>query len=108
LDDTYTSAASDSYSRPGSLARIERGVLIRQIDEQLSTLLPPVEVNRGRVVFWLYYRAGFSASAIASLPTVGLTTKGVESLLLRITRIIRRRLADSTRFEKGLNKADSF
>jgi RNA polymerase sigma-70 factor (ECF subfamily) len=100
LDEMQYSAPGDSANSPGSLTRIERGVLIRQIDEYLSTLLPPVEAKRGRAVFWLYYRAGFSASAIASLPAVGLTTKGVESLLLRTTRIVRRRLADPTQAEK--------
>ena len=100
LDEMHGFAPGDSANSPRSLAHIERDVLIRQIDEHLSTLLPPVEAKRGRAVFWLYYRAGFSASAIASLPAMGLTTKGVESLLLRTTRIVRRKLADSTQAEK--------
>jgi hypothetical protein len=44
-------------------------------------------------VFWLYYRAGCSAAEIAAVPGIDLTAKGVESLLLRMTRELRRRLA---------------
>jgi len=65
------------------------------------------------MVFWLYYRAGFTASAIASLPTVGLTTKGVESLIFRLTRIVRENLAGPLANNpdgagKGLPQAESF
>jgi len=47
---------------------------------------------RDRQVFWLYYRVGLTARAIAAIPAVGLTTKGVESTLFRVTRLIRERL----------------
>jgi RNA polymerase sigma-70 factor (ECF subfamily) len=111
LDDP--SIAVSSPDSTGSPARIERAVLIRQIDQQISISLPPIEIKRARMVFWLYYRAGFSASAIASLPSVGLTTKGVESLLFRLTRIVRENLkvdpaSESSKAEKGLRQAESF
>jgi RNA polymerase sigma-70 factor (ECF subfamily) len=94
------------------LTQTERAVLIDQIDRRLKTALPPEEVPRSRTVFWLYYRSGLTASAIASLPTVGLTTKGVESLLFRMTRLVRESFSDVTAADnkdrKGLRQAESF
>ena len=49
--------------------------------------------ERNRTIFWLHYRAGLSARAIAELPGMGLTTKGVESILMRITRELRERMS---------------
>jgi len=94
------------------LTQAERSVLIAQIDRRLRTALPPEEVQRSRTIFWLYYRSGLTASAIASLPSVGLTTKGVESLLHRLTKLVRESLSNVTapdkRDRKGLQQAESF
>jgi RNA polymerase sigma-70 factor (ECF subfamily) len=94
------------------LTRAEREVLIGQIDRRLKGVVPPAEFQRIRTVFWLYYRSGFTASAIASLPTLGLTTKGVESLLLRATRLVRDNLSNSpepdVKSKKGFQQAESF
>jgi hypothetical protein len=57
-----------------------------------------------------------SAKAIAALPTVGLTAKGVESVIFRLTRLVRERvvqLRDQSqtsldRREKGFRAAESF
>jgi hypothetical protein len=72
-------------------------VLIRQIDECLQAVCVGPNSQRDRKIFWLYYRAGLPASAIAALPTIGLTTKGVESTLLRLTRLVRQRACNPTR-----------
>lgn len=94
------------------LTQPERAVLIDQIDRRLATTLPSDEVQRSRTIFWLYYRSGLTASAIASLPTVGLTTKGVESLLFRLTRLVRDSLSDvapaDKKARKGFQQAESF
>jgi RNA polymerase sigma-70 factor (ECF subfamily) len=45
--------------------------------------------KRDRKLFWLYYRVGLTADAIAGLQSIGLSTKGVESNLLRLTRLLR-------------------
>jgi hypothetical protein len=37
----------------------------------------------------MYYEQGYTAKEISFLPSVGLTVKGVESTLLRLTRFIR-------------------
>ena len=93
----------------GDLTQAERAVLIDQIDRRLKTVLPHEEVQRSRTVFWLYYRSGLTASAIASLPTVGLTAKGVESLLFRLTRLVRESLSGAAVDDrKGIQQAESF
>jgi RNA polymerase sigma-70 factor, ECF subfamily len=44
------------------------------------------------VIFWLYYRDGLTARAIAQLPGIRLSVKGVESTIHRLTRRVRLRL----------------
>jgi RNA polymerase sigma-70 factor (ECF subfamily) len=80
-------------SSTSDVKSIERAVLIGQIDACLRNAESGPNVERDRRIFWLYYRTGLPASAIAALPTVALTTKGVESTLLRLTRQVRERLA---------------
>lgn len=86
-------SAADSKSGE---SLIERSVLIQQIDACLKTVLVGPHSERDRRIFWLYYRIGLAASAIAALPAIGLSTKGVESTLLRLTRQIRERLGART------------
>jgi RNA polymerase sigma-70 factor (ECF subfamily) len=94
------------------LSATEKAVLIDEIDRTLVRLIPACDVERARRVFWLYYRAGFTANSIASIPALGLTTKGVESLLFRLTRAVRESLCEKTKGaapgEKGFQQAESF
>lgn len=100
----------------GSPREIERIVLIQQVQRYLNECVAGADQDRNSRVFWLYYRVGLSASAIAALPGIGLTTKGVESLLLRITRELRERMASSKPLSqevghdaaKGILPAESF
>jgi RNA polymerase sigma-70 factor, ECF subfamily len=71
----------------------ERSILLQQVDGLLSKLAAGRHLERDRRVFWLYYRVGLTANAIASLPAIGLSTKGVESTILRLTQLLRRELA---------------
>jgi RNA polymerase sigma-70 factor (ECF subfamily) len=95
-----------------ALSPAERAVLIDEIDRTLIRVIPASDVERTRRVFWLYYRAGFTANSIASIPVLGLTTKGVESLLFRVTRLVRESLSEKTKEEasrsKGFQQAESF
>jgi RNA polymerase sigma-70 factor, ECF subfamily len=91
--DQEADAAVPSYS---GIASMDREVLIQQIDQRLAQIVPSEELARTRLIFWLHYRAGLSAGAIASLPTVGLTRKGVESAILRWTRLLRCMLAEQS------------
>jgi RNA polymerase sigma-70 factor, ECF subfamily len=78
--------------RLGGPAAIEREVLVRQIDGCLDSCLTGPDQQRDRLIFWLYYQQGMTAKAIATLPTFGLSTKGVESVILRLTRLVRERI----------------
>jgi RNA polymerase sigma-70 factor, ECF subfamily len=102
------SASSDAKS-------IERAILLSQIDVCLLGAESGPNAKRDRNIFWLYYRVGLPASAIAALPTIGLTTKGVESTILRMTRAVRQRLSSTgdppgteDRPPKGIRPAESF
>jgi RNA polymerase sigma-70 factor (ECF subfamily) len=65
---------------------MEREILVRQIEERLAGS------RRDVAVFWLYYRQGLSAPEIAAIPAVGLSVKGVESLIHRMVGSLRERL----------------
>jgi RNA polymerase sigma-70 factor (ECF subfamily) len=87
ISDDLVPAAGESSS--GSPKAIERGVLIQEVQRYLDVFVTGADQERDSRIFWLYYRVGLSAAAIAALPGIGLTTKGVESLILRITRGLR-------------------
>lgn len=79
----------------GTKQAMEREILLREIDAHLNASLLGDTAVRDRTIFWLYYRQGFTAKAIASLPAIGLTIKGVESTILRITKLVRRRMVET-------------
>jgi RNA polymerase sigma-70 factor (ECF subfamily) len=74
---------------PRDMGQVEHGILLSQIDDVLRTRIPEESSQRDRTIFWLYYRQGLSARAIALIPSIGLTPKGVESTILRLTRLVR-------------------
>jgi RNA polymerase sigma-70 factor, ECF subfamily len=88
-------------SGTGTPAGIERAILLEEIDTILLRLSGG-EPPRDRAIFWLYYRQGFTADAIAALPAVRLTVKGVESVIHRLTRTVRESLVN-----RELGKAGS-
>ncbi|HXR38291.1 MAG TPA: sigma-70 family RNA polymerase sigma factor [Terracidiphilus sp.] len=69
-------------------ARIEHSALLAQLDEKLRSA-PELIGERDRALFWLYYLQGYTAEEIARLPASGLTAKGVESALRRVTLWLR-------------------
>jgi RNA polymerase sigma-70 factor (ECF subfamily) len=114
ISENFTpSAREDSEGSPGS---IERGVLINEVRGHLNRCIEGRDRDRNRRIFWLYYRAGLSAAAISVLPGIGLTTKGVESLIFRITKEVRERMvaqkpalsATKQGASKGILSAHSF
>jgi RNA polymerase sigma-70 factor (ECF subfamily) len=84
-------ARSESH---GGQRAIEREILLKQIDRCLEICTQGPEQERDRLIFWLHYQHGMSARAIAELPTVGLTAKGVESAIVRLTRVVREHIVD--------------
>lgn len=45
--------------------------------------------SREETIFWMYYRDGWSAKDIAGLTPIGLSPKGVESVIRRVTQQVR-------------------
>jgi RNA polymerase sigma-70 factor (ECF subfamily) len=84
--------AAASRSSAGSPGAIERAVLFQEVQHNLELCVIGKDQDRNKRIFWLYYRVGLSAGDIATLPGIGLTTKGVESIILRITRDLRERM----------------
>jgi len=81
---------SDPEARAaGSSAAMERQIRLQEIDEVLVRMAAGPDEKRNRMIFFLYYRQGLTASEIAALPALNLTTKGVESTIARMTRMIR-------------------
>ena len=70
---------------------LERRILLRDIDAYLKSRASEPTFVRDYTIFWLYYREGMTAKAIAGVPFIGLSVKGVESTLLRLTRLVRSR-----------------
>jgi RNA polymerase sigma-70 factor (ECF subfamily) len=68
-----------------SSTSIENSVLLSQIENRLAM----TESERDRAIFWLYYREGYTAKDIASIPGIGLSQKGVESCIYRLTQLLR-------------------
>jgi RNA polymerase sigma-70 factor, ECF subfamily len=117
--DPYERDATSATGRSASHTEIiEYDVLLGQIDTCLARCVAAGELARSRRIFWLYYRCGLTAGAIANLPGIGLSTKGVESALLRLNRLVRGALGEaspradsgskSPNTEKGLRPAGSF
>ena len=100
----------------GAQVSIERHVLLGDVNKALETCSQGPDQQRDCLIFWLYYQQGMTAKAIAALPTVGLTAKGVESAILRLTRLVREQIAalrpepaiSPPETEKGLRRAESF
>ena len=80
-------------------------ILMREIDATLSQIAAGPHLQRSRRIFWLYYRVGLTANAIAALPYIGLSTKGVESTILRLTRLLREEL-DRNRPKEGASQTE--
>ncbi len=84
----YSGIEPPGARRGASLAAIEDQVRLREIDEAIDKLFKGPSLERNRAIFWLHHRDGMTANAIASIPGIDLNTKGVESILRRMTHLI--------------------
>lgn len=75
---------------------VEHAILISQIDRYIRELDTPPNSNRDREIFWLHYRVGLSARAIAGISRFRLSTKGVESTLFRLTKHVKAKLCSQS------------
>jgi RNA polymerase sigma-70 factor, ECF subfamily len=72
----------------------DRRILISEIKTCLAQHMHEPNFPRDSAIFWLYYQQGLTAKAISKLPSIGLQVKGVESALLRLTRLVRAELGE--------------
>ncbi|MBY0493256.1 MAG: sigma-70 family RNA polymerase sigma factor [Cyanobacteria bacterium] len=87
-DEVIAAALDPATEREAADARL----LIEEIDRHLAAN-EAAGGARDRSIFWLYYRQGLTARAIAGMPAIGLSQKGVESTIYRLTRVVREMLA---------------
>jgi RNA polymerase sigma-70 factor, ECF subfamily len=80
-------------STQGGSRQVDRGIMVNEIDACLKSQISEPNFVRDYAVFWLYYQHGFTAKAISRLPSVQVTVKGVESTLLRLTKLVRSRMS---------------
>jgi RNA polymerase sigma-70 factor, ECF subfamily len=88
--------------RPGrgvidSFERASQRMQLEKIDKMLMLAASPRDIDRNRTIFWLRHRQGLTATEIASIPSIGLSTEGVESVLMRLTLMIRSHIINSSR-----------
>jgi RNA polymerase sigma-70 factor (ECF subfamily) len=76
----------------GSQERIAFGVFLNEIDEHLKRGFAGPEQERDRMIFWLYFRQGMSTKEISSMPAIGLSAKGVGSVIERLKHCIREQI----------------
>ncbi len=89
-----------------SFEAVSRRLQLEQVEKILRQVTAGKDQERKRTIFWLRHRQGLTASEIASMPSIGLTTEGVESVLMRLATMIRSHLVNSTphREVKVLNR----
>ncbi|HEV2963073.1 MAG TPA: sigma-70 family RNA polymerase sigma factor [Candidatus Angelobacter sp.] len=81
----------------GEAEWLENKVLLSQIDQLLQQRGDAPAAEKNREIFWLYYREGLTAKAIALMPGTGMTTKGVEGIIARLTKFVKKSLARDPR-----------
>lgn len=92
----------------GSEERIAYKVFLNEVDDHLKRSLTGPDQERDRTIFWLYFRQGMSTKEIASLPTIGLGTKGVGSVIERLKHCIREQIVgDRSDFDPKEGTAES-
>ena len=88
-----TSTLQEESSPQNSQALIEprkmqRAVVLAQLDKRMREA-PESVSERDRIIFWLYYRQGFTTAEIAKVSPGDLSAKGVDSALRRVTQWVR-------------------
>ena len=79
-----------SLRESGRPSSVENDILMREIEAMAGQA---AEGKRDRLIFGLYYRQGLTTRKIAGIPAIGLSQKGVESCLHRLTERIKKRVS---------------
>ena len=93
-DETLETVGATTFAPGGFVEHADRQILLGEIAQCLNGQSADPNFSRDSAIFWLYFRHGLTAKAIAQFPAIGLTVKGVESTLLRLTRMIRGKLSE--------------
>jgi RNA polymerase sigma-70 factor (ECF subfamily) len=93
-------AGTDSFDA------VSQRIQLEQVDKVLRQVTAGKDQERKRMIFWLRHRQGLTASEIAAMPSIVLTTEGVESMLMRLAVMIRGHVMSSSphREVKVLNR----
>jgi RNA polymerase sigma-70 factor (ECF subfamily) len=85
---------SDAVVPPGPQDRERLEFLHKkeQVQEILETLSSSETYQRDVAIFWFFYEQGYTAKEISLMPHLGLTIKGVEAVIFRLTQYVRERL----------------
>jgi RNA polymerase sigma-70 factor, ECF subfamily len=82
---------------PDSFEVVSQRLQLERIELILNLVTAGRDQERKRTIFWLRHRQGLTASEIASISSIGLTTEGVESVLMRLAAMIRSHIVSSGR-----------
>lgn len=66
---------------------LEDHVLLQELEQFIEKI---TNNRRDKLVFRLYYQQGFTSAAIAAIPAIGLSEKGVVSCIHRLTGLLRK------------------
>ena len=77
---------------PDNEERLEFAHRKDQVRAILEALSSSETYVRDLSIFWFYFQDGYTAREISLIPAVGLTVKGVEAVVLRLTRYVREKL----------------
>jgi len=81
---------------------LERRLTLEKIEQIVVAHTRNANGIRDRAIFQLYYRQGLTAKAIAALPGVNLSIKGVEGVVHRLVGIVRKELKSAEGIHSGL------
>ncbi|MGI8772297.1 MAG: hypothetical protein ACR2JE_12770 [Acidobacteriaceae bacterium] len=84
-----------------------RKILLDQISSLVDQTCSGSNGQRDQKVFRLYFGSGLTASAIAQIPDVSLSMKGVESTILRLVRSLRESLQAKKEKNRQVHRANS-
>ncbi len=76
-----------------------RNLTLAEIDLRLMQHTQSPQGSRDRAIFRFYFQHGMTAQAISELAGVGLSSKGVEGVLFRLTKLIRKSLNPAQEIE---------
>lgn len=95
---TLEGTASPALTAPS----LDDQLMLQQAEAYVAGLTGGEHIDRDLLIFQLHYRLGLSAAAIASIPSVDLSVKGVESVLNRLARLARSKFSMTKKHASAL------